>query len=239
MNPASVPTAVVWNRGSETLELFVAKFHARISPDMPQINPEARDVIQPELGPGEEIMWAGKPATNVIFHKEDLLTIPASLLWGGFAIFWELGVMGFFPFHQSEHQPTRWTFGILWGVPFVLIGQYLIWGRFIYADWLKKRTNYAVTNHRVIVVQKSWKRQITSAYLDNLPALTKEEDSDRYGKLLFADPKSVKARRRGWGGYDRVSVGGFPAFVDIEDATSVYRLILDLQDKSRTTKAAY
>src|SRR6267154_5798658 len=70
------------------------RFHS-----MPPSNPDSLAAIQPELTSGESILWAGQPNTRVIFHKEDLFLIPFSLLWGGFAIFWEGaggGVLGFF-----------------------------------------------------------------------------------------------------------------------------------------------
>ena len=59
---------------------------------MPPINPDSLTAIQPELTSGESVLWAGQPNNRVIFHNEDLFLIPFSLLWGGFAIFWEGGV---------------------------------------------------------------------------------------------------------------------------------------------------
>ena len=41
-----------------------------------------------ELLPAERIEWTGQPNPKVIFHQEDLLAIPFSLMWGGVAIFW-------------------------------------------------------------------------------------------------------------------------------------------------------
>src|SRR5882724_2877356 len=85
---------------------------------------------------------SGQPKGSVIFHKEDLILIPFSL--SGMAL----------PFSGKRASREcgegqahgRWTFGMLWGIPFVLIGQYLIWGRFLHAAWLKGRTHYAVTS---------------------------------------------------------------------------------------------
>ena len=117
--------------------------------------------LQPEIVSGESILWTGQPNPGVIFHKEDVFLIPFSLLWGGFAIFWEAGVAGYWGSGARSGAP--WAFGMIWGIPFVLIGQYLIWGRFFYAAWKKKRTHYGVTNRRVLVVQNGWKRQMASA----------------------------------------------------------------------------
>jgi hypothetical protein len=198
-----------------------------------QIDPTSAFAIQPELVPGEALVWAGQPKISVIFHQEDALLIPVSLLWGGFAIFWEAGVSGIWG--TSPRGP--WTFGMLLGIPFVLAGQYLIWGRFFYAAWLKKRTHYAVTNRRVIVVQDGWRRQIAAAYLDSLRSLVKDGGSNGFGILRFDEPLSMWAdknqRLRRW---NEVSIQGMPRFVDIEDVDSVYRLVSDLRERARTAK---
>ena len=201
---------------------------------MPQINRESSATIQPELVSGESVLWAGQPNTRVIFHKADVLMIPFSLLWGGFAIFWEAGASGYWGLGQHSGRP--WLFGMLWGIPFVLIGQYFIWGRFIYATWKKKRTHYAVTNRRVIVVQNSWRRQMASAYIDTLPTLSIEGSSQGFGTLRFAQAEPIWSGRQGWGAWDGMSIGNVPTFVDVEDVQSVYRLVSELREKARTAK---
>ena len=204
---------------------------------MPQPNQGSLIAVQPELTSGESILWAGQPNTRVIFHREDLFLVPFSLLWGGFAIFWEAGVSGFWGSGQRPNGP--WFFGMLWGIPFVLIGQYLIWGRFFYAAWKKRRTHYALTNRRVIVVQNGWKRQMASTYIDTLPTLIKEGGSNGVGTLRFAQAEPMWSGRRGWGAWDGMNVGSAPVFVDVEDVDSVYRLVSDLREKARTAKSSF
>jgi len=179
---------------------------------------------------GESVLWAGQPQGSVIFHKEDAFLIPFSLLWGGFAIFWEAGVSGLW----GSHSKGSWLFGMIWGIPFVVVGQYLIWGRFVYTAWLKRRTYYAVTNRRVVVVQEGWKRQVASAYIDSLPSLIKEGGSNGIGMLRFGPAQSMWSNNRGWGTWNALNVSDQPAFVDIEDVDSVYRLVSDLRERSRT-----
>ena len=203
-------------------------------------NPASTMAVQPELISGETIYWSGQPNPHVIFHKEDVFLIPFSLLWGGFAIFWEAGVTGFWG-TGTRHAPF---FFMLWGVPFVVIGQYLIWGRFIYDAWLKRRTHYAVTNRRVIVLQDGRNRKLVSAYLDSLRAVAKQGPGSGPGTLQFAPATSFfsnfsrtgsasSGRRNTFAGWTTMSLGDFPIFRDIDDLDSVYRLVSDLREKAR------
>jgi hypothetical protein len=202
---------------------------------MPQLNQQSIMVIQPELASGESIFWAAQPSPKVIFHKEDLYLIPFSLLWGGFAIFWEGGVSGFW---MNKGPQGPWQFGALFGVPFVLIGQYMIWGRFFYTAWKKKRTHYAVTNRRVLVVQQAPRRKMIAAYLDTLSSILKEAASNGPGTLRFAPGESALSGLRGWDAWDSMAIGLTPIFRDIDDADYVYHLVSDLREKFRSSKPA-
>jgi hypothetical protein len=78
------------------------------------------------------VLWTGQPNADVIFHLRDLYLIPFISHWGGFAIFWEWGVLGYRRSPQkTDTDSIRW-FMTRWGIPFVFVGQYLIGGRFIF-----------------------------------------------------------------------------------------------------------
>src|SRR5450631_1276302 len=141
---------------------------------------------------GESLQWASMPNAGIIFHSDDWAAIPFSMLWGGFAIFWEAGVLGYWGDRAKKHPAPG--FMALWGIPFVIIGQYLIWGRFLTDAWLKRKTYYAVTNRRVLIVQDGWKHKVRSCYLEAIPEIVREGDGT--GTLWLGQKISLFAGRR-------------------------------------------
>ena len=177
--------------------------------------------VTPELLSGESIYWSGMPNPSVIFHSDDWYLIPFSLLWGGFAIFWEAGASG-----KGSN-----TFFVLWGVPFVIAGQYMIRGRFLHDAWLKRKTYYAITNRRVLIVQDGWRRKSSSVFFRDISHI--EREGMGLGTLWFGHRYPVLAGR-GQKSRDisRFSVGEVPTLADIDDVDEVNRLIVRLKNES-------
>lgn len=213
---------------------------------MPSIDKDALAAIQPELLPGEKVLWAGRPSLHVIFHDRDKQLIPFSLLWGGVP---PLGVVAgtVAVIRQWSSDPSgmagRLVFFILVGMPLAVIGQYLIWGRFIHDARRKKHIYFAVTNKRVIAVHNYSKRQVASAAIDALPMVLKERRANgfgtlrftpapvvmegyRYGKwpFIFGKDPNFEAERR-FAAWDPLWIGEGPVLADIEDVDSVHQLL--------------
>ncbi|MGA3344371.1 MAG: hypothetical protein ABSC76_05795 [Terracidiphilus sp.] len=191
--------------------------------------------FQSELSAGESLLWSGQPQQKVIFHQQDWFAIPFSLIWGGFAIFWEMGATGLWGDPGSSHAAP--SFFALWGIPFVVMGQYFIWGRFLYTGWKKTRTFYGVTSKRVLVLNSGNNRRVTDAFLSNLDSVSLTTRPDGIGTIEFApEPESQSS----WGsssGYKRrnqmdINLSRL-VFFDISDARNVYQLIQSQREKSR------
>jgi hypothetical protein len=97
---------------------------------------ETRHELQRELAPQEKLLWVGQPRQGLLLRSADLFLIPFSLLWGGFAVFWEASVV----------RTGAPFFFKLWGVPFVLVGIYIVFGRFFADARQRRRTFYGVTD---------------------------------------------------------------------------------------------
>jgi len=172
------------------------------------------DRLSGRLLPGETVLWAGRPQQGLLFTRQDGLLIPFSLLWGGFAIFWETMALraqapGFFQ---------------LWGAPFVLIGLYLIAGRFAVDAWLRSRMQYAVTNRRVLILRSGWfSDSVTSIGLDRLPIMQLSERTSGRGTIRFGGFDAVN-----WAlglGIWAPALNPIPQFIGIPNAYEVYAQI--------------
>lgn len=95
---------------------------------------------RPYLSAGETMLWWGKPGTGHLIAGQDILMIPFSIVWCAFAIFWEASVV-------SAGAPLMFS---LFGIPFVCVGLYMVFGRFLWTAWIRKRTYYVITNKKII-----------------------------------------------------------------------------------------
>ena len=139
---------------------------------------ELRCLLAPELGSRERLLWAGRPMQGLMLRSKDALAIPFSILWGGFAIVWE-GIA------LSSDAPL---FFKLWGIPFVLVGLFMMVGRFFYDASVRRDTIYGITNLRVIVLTQFPFRRTRSHQFHALTTLTLATPSDGTGTLNIGLP---------------------------------------------------
>lgn len=173
--------------------------------------------IARELDAGERLLWSGRPVQGVRLQRSDALFIPFSLLWGGFAFFWEFMVL-------RDGAPL---FFRLWGIPFVLVGIYLIVGRFFWDAWRRARTMYGVTDRRIIILSNAPSRSTRTLNLKGLREVTLTERRDGSGDIVFGMPPLF-----GWhstrGGWPGTGARG-PTFELVPRAREVYNVVRQAQ----------
>jgi hypothetical protein len=179
-----------------------------------------RDIVYAlsgELLPGEIILWAGKPNISVHLNRTDVLLIPFSMLWFGFAIFWTIGA-----------SKAGGAFG-LFGIPFVLVGLYLFLGRFFIKAHRKRRTGYAISNRRVIMITVDAtgnRKSTTSVEINNIQNESLLAGRQMTGSILFGTMPAYSNYylNTGMEGLVSSQSSSIFAFYDIDDAEQVYAI---------------
>jgi hypothetical protein len=182
------------------------------------MSPENDQAIRWELGAGEWLLWSGAPIQGLRFRGSDLLMIPFSLLWAGFTVFWEYSVV-------HSNAPV---FMVIWGIPFIVAGLYLVVGRFFLDSYLRGRTLYAITDQRALIVGGGFGHQVRSLPLRNLAEVNLKENGDGSGSIVLggANPFNYMFAGTPWPGAGKRFA---PSFDSIVDARKVYGVLQEAQ----------
>lgn len=122
----------------------------------------------------EYVLWQGRPEKGMVFSFSDVITTLFSVVWLAFSVFWEYTVI--------KNSPS--VVMVLWGIPFVAVGIYLLFGRFIQRIIADKNTYYVVTNKRIIIKQG---RRIKFFDGDDLPPMNITIHKNGNGTISFSE----------------------------------------------------
>lgn len=176
--------------------------------------------VRAQLESGEQLIWSGQPRQGLMLRPSDALLVPFSLLWGGFAIFWETTVI------LSGAPVFFWLFG----VPFVLIGLHLIFGRFFTDARTRRFTFYGVTNDRILITSGKHGQRVRSLSLSTLSDITLDEREDGTGTITFAaNPLGRWGNFGTWPNMGAARGQMQPSFEMIPQAKKVYEMIRGAQ----------
>jgi hypothetical protein len=137
-------------------------------------------------------------------------------------VFWEVSVL------RNAAAPVPFA---LWGIPFVLVGLYLVIGRFVVRAITTRRTRFVVTDRRVVVVGGLSGARTTSAYLNALPPPVCAEGPDGSGSLAFGEFPGIGDMfnsRKGWRGWAS-EPSATPVLWDIPEVRRVRDLVANSQ----------
>jgi len=200
-----------------------------------RVNSETRStesILSAELGSGERLLWSGRPRGGLRLRPQDAVLIPISLLWGGFAIFWEVMAL---TMTAKAPMPIRLVFP-LFGLPFVAMGLYLMVGRFFVEARVRSRTVYGVTNRRILIVDagRSWATRSFS--LRSFSDLGLRVKPDGSGTVVFGGlPPPPTVGPFGIGVRQRRSAP--PAFECVDRVREVHEVICSAQQSLLTAAA--
>lgn len=183
---------------------------------------DLRAALTPYLHPDETLLWTGQPYTTRQFRPNPLVVV-FMIFWFGFAVFWTImaaAAGGFFA---------------VFGIPFLLIGGYMLYHLFVGQKKQLASAVYAVTDRRAIILCADRRGTGCTEFLfSRLSNITMDEVDGTTGTIRFLpDPPY-------YSGYDspRYRRGRSPdydlrtAFLAIDRVQEVYRLISEQMNRA-------
>lgn len=162
------------------------------------------NALRQYISPDETLLWQGRPEKKGnIITKRDIFMIPFSIMWTGFALFWELTAL----------RSGAGIFFSLWGLPFIGVGIYLLFGRFLHSAYLRDKTFYAVTNKRILVKAGS-KLKILDGKA--LPPMDIEIHPNGNASIIFTRELHYGRRRS----YSYISLENLKDYIKAQNAIS-------------------
>lgn len=141
-----------------------------------------QDLIKRELERGERIQWSGQPKPSFI-TGESIGSFLFGIPWTAFAVFW-VG-MAYLGVSEADEAGLFNLFP-LFGVPFILIGLGMLSSPI--RTYLKlRKTIYALTTKRLILIEPSWRANIIRSYSFvelQTSEIYREERADGSGHLI-------------------------------------------------------
>jgi len=187
---------------------------------MMTIDYESQQMAQAELESGEQLLWHGRPGGRRFI----LGSIPIVLFgipWTAFSLFWMAAASGFL-FTKSGNG--IFSLFALFGVPFVLVGFGML-GSPYWAYRKMKRTVYALTNRRALIITGGRSKTIRSYSGKDVGIIERVERANGKGDIYFSAAGGNESTQR---------VG----FLGISDARRVERLLMGVFKKEGAERAA-
>lgn len=170
--------------------------------------------LQRALQPGERVRWAGQPApTRAVLGS--LLLWLFFIPWTAFAVFWMVAASGFEV--PTFTQPNHWF--ALFGLPFVLIGlgglssPFWVWRKV-------RRTIHVISDRRAFTLVGGRTMSVESWAPSQLDSITRTEQADGSGDLLFATAGPLTAQGKG-------AMRGFRGIANVRDAEQALRRLIE------------
>lgn len=175
---------------------------------------EAQVIFGDLLKKNEALEWAAKPKQGFLLKPSDRYLIPFSLFWCGFVFMWE-----YITLNMSGGIPIM----ALFGIPFILVGIYLLIGRFFMDASIRRNTFYAFTDKRVLVRTGIWNQSTDIYKFEDLSHIQFTEKADGSGTILIT-PSGISQPQDGAKGKAALPLGTIQ-FELIEDVKAVFLLI--------------
>lgn len=141
------------------------------------------------LAGGETILWQGQPDARIAWG--DLLSFQSlfGLFFAGFSLFWIAAAAAMTGGTGRDGIEGVFAFFPLFGIPFLLVGLYLVVGRIFWDAYVRGRTWYTLTNQAAFIAREiRGKRSLNRYPFADMTSIDLRDDTpDRF----FSPKKST------------------------------------------------
>jgi len=187
------------------------------------------DLRNADLVAGEKVLWTGTPVSGMVSNR--LALIPSTifgLFFAGFALFWMWAASVFGRPGHGAPFPF-----VLFGLPFLLVGLGVAFGPWIFPSIRAKQTSYVLTDKRALEIVNGRMRSVRSYDLDKLTGAQKLTNPDNSGTIIF-DLGASYLLQYGARANSQYPYMRPPGFYNIADVDTVYRLLEQAREESKT-----
>ena len=179
--------------------------------------------IKPYLGADEAILWCDKPKKLFVFTMSEVFTTLFGIVWLAFSMFWVISA--YFATSGTDDAVAR--IFTLFGLPFVLIGLYLVIFRHIFSVISRRKTIYALTSKRAVIVHTGRREYMQEFKYKDISNIRIKSDENDLGSIIFLS--SPIHYHRGTGKYANSTSG----FFGICDVKKVYKILSQYMENEK------
>lgn len=178
-----------------------------------------------DLAPDERIIWQGQPTQGFRLAPQDAFAVP-------FAAFWLfiVSILTLMAFTGEMKVVNPLAYVIM--PAFLLIGLYMLLGRFLVDRAARQRIHYFLTTERAVIEGGLFRPSRRSVSLAAAPEIRFQGRRSGRGTVQFGSANMFGMMPSSWPGASQFLP---PAFDDIEDAERVYNLALTTQRSIQRT----
>jgi len=177
-------------------------------------------LIKNQLFEDEELLWLGQPRQGFALRNWDLFWVPFHICWFGLLLSSVTEIIIDYGIFQN----------LLLFAPLFIFGLHMTIGRFFFDSFLRKRTEYALTNSRAIILINVFKPRITEVDILRVNNVSISQIVTGDGTITFGNvswhPYSYYTRAFLLGTSSLIS----PQFELITESKKVYQMIVSLRE---------
>lgn len=171
--------------------------------------------LQPYVNTDEHLLWSAEAKKGIDFESKDFYSMLIAIVWCLGVIAWV--IIGF-----SMGAPLWFTASI--GIPGVVTGFFLLYGRFMIDAIKRKNTIYGLTENNIIIQSGLFKQRVTLINISSISSIVlRNEKKDGSGTI------SIRHNRLAMWGY--VNIFSYSKLSLAQDAKWVLSQIEAFQKK--------